>query len=313
MARCAMELRQIIYFVAAAEEGNILSAARRLRVSQPPLTRQIHALEEHLGVKLFERHARGVHLTPAGKTFLEDARRMLELRRTSRERAQAANSGTIGQLDIGYLGTVIYYSLPRMLREFTKAFPAATLSITPMGKARQLEALRNGTIHMGVGRFYAEESGITVEHLEFERLWLAYPHERREVFTRGASLAKLRGEKIVLFPKEGRPSFADELISLLRRKSIEPKVAAIVDDVNAALGLVAAGVGVAIVPAPVARLRWPLVGTTLLADERAQVPVSIAYLSQAKSPILQAFLGVVHGSPKRAPREPAPKRERRRS
>nr|WP_232355766.1 LysR family transcriptional regulator [Burkholderia sp. M701] len=114
-----MEFRQLRYFVAAAEEGNVGAAARRLHISQPPVTRQIQALEQHLGVLLFERGARGVRLTPAGAAFLEDARRMLELGRTSVDRSRAASRGEIGQPDVGYLGTAIYQTVPACSRVHT--------------------------------------------------------------------------------------------------------------------------------------------------------------------------------------------------
>ncbi|SEI28606.1 transcriptional regulator, LysR family, partial [Paraburkholderia hospita] len=254
-----MEFRQLRYFVAAAEEGNVGAAARRLHISQPPVTRQIHALEQHLGVLLFERSARGVQLTPAGAAFLEDARRMLELGRTSVDRSRAASRGEIGQLDIGYLGTAIYQTVPALLHAFTQAVPGATLSLALMPKVRQIEALRAGTIHLGVGRFYPQEPGITVEHLHYERLYIAAGSSIARQLRQDPTLLRLKSESLVLFPKEGRPSFADEVIALMRRAGVEPRVTAIVEDVNAALGLVAAGAGVTLVPASVAAIRRPFV------------------------------------------------------
>ncbi|AQH05940.1 LysR family transcriptional regulator (plasmid) [Burkholderia sp. KK1] len=287
-----MEFRQLRYFVAAAEEGNIGAAAKRLHISQPPVTRQIHALEQHLGVLLFERGARGVQLTPAGAAFLEDARRMLELGRTSVDRSRAASRGEIGQLDVGYLGTAIYHSLPVLLHAFTQAAPGATLSLSHMLKTRQIEALRAGTIHVGVARFYAQERGISVEHLHYEKLYIAAgPGIAREV-SKDPTLLRLQREPFILFPKEGRPSFADEVIASMRRAGSEPRVVAIVDDVTTALGLVAAGVGVTLVPASVAKFRWPFVRMFELADEHARVPVSMAYMADSRVPVLQTFLEI---------------------
>jgi DNA-binding transcriptional LysR family regulator len=287
-----MEFRQLRYFVAAAEEGNVGAAARRLHISQPPVTRQIHALEQHLGVSLFERSARGVQLTPAGAAFLEDARRMLELGRTSVDRSRAASRGEIGQLDIGYLGTAIYQTVPALLHAFTQAVPGATVSLALMSKVRQIEALRAGTIHVGIGRFYPQEPGITVEHLHYERLHIAAGSSVARPLSQDPSLRRLRGESLVLFPKEGRPSFADEVIALMRRAGVEPRVTAIVEDVNAALGLVAAGAGVTLVPASVAAIRRPFVRMMEMTDASAKVPVSLSYLTDSRVPVLRAFLNV---------------------
>nr|WP_032490140.1 LysR substrate-binding domain-containing protein [Burkholderia cepacia]AAK81677.1 LysR-type transcription factor [Burkholderia cepacia] len=285
-----MEFRQLRYFVAAAEEGNVGAAARRLHISQPPVTRQIQALEQHLGVLLFERGPRGVRLTPAGAAFLEDARRMLELGRTSVDRSRAASRGEIGQLDVGYLGTAIYQTVPALLHAFTQAVPGATLSLAQMSKVRQMEALRAGTIHVGVGRFYPQETGITVEHLHYERLYIAASSSVARELSREPTLLRLKSESLVLFPQEGRPSFADEVIALMRRAGVEPRVTAIVEDVNAALGLVAAGAGVTLVPASVAMLRRPFVRMIEMTAASAQVPVSLTYLTDSRVPMLRAFL-----------------------
>ncbi|HKY21352.1 MAG TPA: LysR family transcriptional regulator [Vicinamibacterales bacterium] len=288
-----MEFRQIRYFVAVAEEGSILAAARRLHISQPPITRQIHALESHLGVRLFERGPHGAALTAAGSAFLEDARRLLELSRTSVNRSQAASRGDIGQLDVGYMGTAIYDCLPRLLRAFTAAVPGSTVSLTQIAKAKQAEALRSGALHVGVGRFFCEEKGIVVRHLFSERLHVAGDRHWMTGLIKRPTLARLQGRPLILYPKEGRPGFADEVISLLRQSGVEPKVVAIAEDASAALGLAAAGVGLTLVPASVSQLRWPMLELSELTDTRASVPVSIVHLERPRAPILLAFLDVV--------------------
>src|SRR3546814_16714928 len=124
-----MEFLQLRYFIAVAEEGNICAAARRLHISQPPITRQIQALEQDLGVVLFERTNRGVELTAAGTTFLEDARRLLHVIELSMVRSRAASRVTSGELPFAYFGTVVLHPMPVHLRLIFSVHPSATVSL----------------------------------------------------------------------------------------------------------------------------------------------------------------------------------------
>ncbi|WP_374063829.1 LysR substrate-binding domain-containing protein [Cupriavidus sp. DF5525] len=288
-----MEFRQLRYFIAVAEEGNIGAAARRLHISQPPITRQIQALEQDLGVVLFERTHRGVELTAAGTTFLEDARRLLHVTEISRVRSRAASRGEIGELRVAYFGTVVLHTLPLLLRQLLSVAPSATVSLTQMSKNRQIEALDAGTIDIGFGRFYPYQEGVVVRNVTNERLFLGAQKSRARSFGEQVHCSALRNEPLILFPREGRPSFADEVIGVFKRARVEPKVVAIVEDVNAAMALALAGVGVTIVPETVAMISRTDFGFTELVGTKATVPVSCIYRHDHIAPILETFLSLL--------------------
>lgn len=288
-----MEFRQLRYFVAVAEDGNIGAAAKRLHVSQPPVTRQIQALEQNLGVTLFLRTHRGVELTAAGKAFLGDARRLLELAGSSGERSRSAARGELGEVRVAYLGTAIYRRLPLLLKAFLKEVPGATVTLRMMNKGDQIEALRNKRIDIGFGRFYPEEAGITILQITTERLFLAVAQPQVATVGSRPTLAELRNLPLILFPRGGRPSFADEVIGLFKRAGVEPRISAVVEDVNAALALTVAGVGATLVPASVAAIPWPDIQFFDLAEPRAEVPVSCVYRTSDPLPILASFLALL--------------------
>lgn len=292
-----MDLRQIKYFIAVAEEGNIGAAARRLHVSQPPVTRQIQSLEEELGLELFVRTHRGVTLTASGEIFLLHARRLADTFHSLKEKSTAAAEGRLGKLHLGYYGTAIYQTIPNLLRAFRTQYPDVEVSITQMPKVRQMEALRSGAIHIGFGRFYPYEDGVVVRPLGAESLIVAIPSHDALASKTALSVRDLVKRPILLFPKDGRPTFADEVSSILRHGGIEPHIADVVEDVHAALALTACGSGVSIVPASVAALRWPGVTFVPLSAESAVVPVSCVYLREHGSPVLSRLMEVLNELP----------------
>lgn len=288
-----MEIRQLRYFVAVADEGNVSGAARVLNVSQPPVTRQIHQLEQEIGQKLFVRSSKGVELTAAGTALLADARKILIQTRVAAERANAAASGKVGPLNIGYFGSVIYGFLPSLVRRFRALTPGAEISLHPIAKTAQFEALRDGQIHIGFSRYYPYEADIAVECVGRERLFFAIPEGMSSSKRRAVSLSDLRDERIVLFPKEGRPNFADEIITLFNRIECTPHVAHIADDVSAALALTAAGLGSTFVPESMTAITWPGVVFIPVVDENISLPVECVSLKKANSPMLETFMKVL--------------------
>lgn len=288
-----MEFRQLRYFIAVAEERNIGAAAKRLHISQPPISRQIQALEQDLGVTLFQRTHRGVELTAAGVTFLQDAQRLLNIADTSRERSQAASRGEIGELRVAYFGTAVFQTLPRLLRRFLAVTPSATISLVGMRKNLQIEALQAGTIHVGFGRFYRNQEGIAIRNVRSERLFLGAEKSRARRLGARRRLTELRQEPLILFPQGDRPSFADEVIGIFKRARVEPRIAAIVQDANAALALTMAGAGVTVVPESVVAIAWPDIGFTELIGTNITVPASCIYRSGDTSPILGTFLSLL--------------------
>ncbi len=155
-----MEIRQLKYFVAVANELSIARAAVQLNISQPPLTRQIQQLEEDLGAQLFVRSVKGVELTEAGRTLLADAKSVLALVDLAAERAKRASQGLIGRLDIGTFGAGVYDIVPRILRRFRSLYPEVKIVLHAMNKDQQIEALRQRRISIGFNRLVPKHPDI---------------------------------------------------------------------------------------------------------------------------------------------------------
>lgn len=289
-----MEIRQIRYFVAVAEEGNFSAAARRLFVSQPPITRQVQQLEEELGARLFERTQKGVRLTPAGTAFLAEARQILTRTRLAAERSRAAAAGEIGKLEIAYFGSAIYSVIPELIRNFCQQHPQVNIALLPMSKREQVDAIKDGRIHIGFGRYYPNDAQVTVETVAREKVVLAVA--AGHPLTRGSTvtLKELLGNPMIVFPREGRPSFADEVVRILRRTGSEPQIGHEAVDLSSALALTAAGLGICPVPESVTHLQWPNVHFVTVKGLLATSPVNCIHGAGSDSPILRKFLDTLH-------------------
>lgn len=268
-----MELRHLRYFVAVAEELNFTRAAERLHIAQPPLSRQIQQLEEELGLLLLDRGARPLQLTEAGRFFYAQARNLLAqaqgMRAMTRKIALARR-----QLVIGYVGSTLYRPLPEVIRRFRAIHVDTELSLLEMTSLEQVEALKAGRIDVGFGRLLFDDPALEREVLAEEPLWLALPLEhplaRREGPLRLRDAAE---ETVLIYPRQPRPSYADQVLAAFRQRALEPAYALEVRELQTALGLVAAGMGVCVVPASVLRLRRDDVVYRPLTDEGLASPL----------------------------------------
>ena len=285
-----MELRQLRYFIAVAEEQNFGSAAHRLNVSQPPISRQIQKLEEELGVLLLKRTSKGTDLTEAGEVFLEDARSVLNGIERGVERSRAAQNGELGALKIGYFGSVSYSIVPRILQLFKKTNPGVEMSLRRMSKKQQILALQQGEIHVGFGRYYPAEPGLAIEEVVVEDVAISVPKSLglsvdednwRDVFAQ---------VPLILFPAGGRPNFADETIAMLKREGVVPNVLTVAEDGRAALMLVAIAAGLCIVPTSMIGMNWYGVDFVRPAGLRGKCPVNIVFRRSETSPLLRRFV-----------------------
>jgi DNA-binding transcriptional LysR family regulator len=189
-----MELRHLHYFIAVAEELHFSRAAERLCISQPPLSQQIRDLEEELGVKLFERTKRHVHLTEAGKVFLDRSYLLLAQLEQAIAATQRIGRGEVGQLAIGFVDSAMYTSLPEMLKGFREQFPAVELRLQEMTTAQQIQALYDKQIDVGIVRSAISEPSLSVECLLPESLVLALPENHPLSAQTQVSLSALADE-----------------------------------------------------------------------------------------------------------------------
>jgi DNA-binding transcriptional LysR family regulator len=251
-----MDLRLLRYFVAVAQEGNFNRAADKLHIAQPPLSRAIRQLEEHVGAKLFDRGARPLRLTPIGSLLFDQAVQMLARMDDLDIMIRAAAGTERSRLIIGFVASTIYARLPELIREFRKVAPEVELVMLEASTLDQIAALKEGRIDIGFGRIRFEDSGVTRVVLRNETLVAAFPIDHPLASELAAvSLKDLAGEPQIIYPRSPRPSYADQVISLFRDNAIDPRIAHEARELQIAIGLVAAEEGMAIVPESVRRAR----------------------------------------------------------
>ena len=285
-----MEFRQLRYFVAVAEEGNLTTAARRLHVSQPPITRQIRQLEEELRVELLVRSSKGVQLTEAGQLFFVEAKRLLNISLAAVEKSRAAQAGDVGRLDIGYFGSTIYTVVPQLVRNFLKTRPNITVRIQRAGKDEQVARLRDGQLGIGFARYYSVEQDIQTIRVGEERLYIAERLDLGLPEAAADSKEKVGGRSLIVFPQQGRPGFADEVLRFLMAVDVQPSVMDSAEDVFAALAMVLVSDSLCIVPESVAKLAWPGVQFSPIAHAAAVSSISCIFLREGRPPVVNAFL-----------------------
>lgn len=290
-----MEFRHLKYFIAVSEEQNIGRAAKRLNISQPPLTRQIKQLEDELSVELFVRTPRGVELTPAGALFLEEARNIGSIIGQAKERTQRAARGEIGRLDVAIFGSAILDAIPKMLLAFKEAHPGVIVQLHQMGKTEQIEALRQRRIDVGFNRLLKPLDDITGEQILRERLLIAVNAHHRLAQDDSIPLEAIAGDPLILFPSRGRPNFIDKTISMCNEAGFFPTIAQEVGDAVTSVALVASGFGICLVPQSLTSVAIPGVVYKPIRDARDHwvVDLSCIYRSGSQPAILQAFLKTV--------------------
>ncbi|MFS8975072.1 LysR substrate-binding domain-containing protein [Cupriavidus necator] len=289
-----MDVRQMRYFLAVAEELNFGRAAERLHMAQPPLTRQIRALEEQIGVRLFERGNRGTELTEAGKRLLQDVPNILALTQLAEEQARLAGAGLLGRLDVGIFSAGILNVVPRLLARFHTARPEVQISLHNMTKSEQITALRERRITVAFNRLVPEEEDLVVESVLREPYLVAL-FEGHALCSRAAiSIADLDNEPMILYPNIPLHGLAQEVAEAFRLAGARLRVEQEVEDVVTCIALVASRFGLAITTESAANLRLPGVVYKPLRDPRLRdIELSCVYRRGDTSPVLQGFLGIV--------------------
>lgn len=279
-----MDLRQLRYFVAVAKERNFTRAAASLNIAQPPLSRQIQLLEDELGVELVTRSSRPVRLTEAGRVFYEQALQILGRVEQMKEATRRVGLNQNRVLSIGFVASTLYGGLPALVRKLRHQAPDLDIQLLEMMSVHQVSALKEGRIDIGFGRLRQNDPQIVTTVLREEQLAVAIARDTRLAFTSDPILPEaLSGEKLIVYPRAPRPSFADQVLSVLREKDVRPAEIQEVTEIQTALGLVAAETGVCVVPWSARKLRSD-VHYRLLAGERATSPVVLTRRVSDNSP-----------------------------
>lgn len=286
-----MELRHVRYFVAVAEERSFTRAAQRLQIAQSPLSQQIQKLERELGVALFVRTTRSVHLTHAGEVFYDRARHLLAGSDEAVTATQKAARGELGSLSLGFTGSATYELLPALVRAYHERNPDVTLRLhSEMLTPAQVEALLDGQIEVGVLRPPVTAAGIVVEMLREEPLVVLLPTQHPAAAARVLDLATLRDEPFVGYPSKPPSTLHGLMLSACRQAGFVPRICQEAAQTATLVALVAAGLGVALVPASVQHLRIDGATYRPLAAPATTAQLALAYREGETNPLVRRYL-----------------------
>ena len=290
-----MELRHLRYFVAVAEEKSFNKAAERLYISQPPLSRQIKQLEEEVGVMLIDRDNRPLKLTEAGEFFYDHAVQILaksdKLKSMTMRKANFDNS-----ISIGFVSSILYGILPKIIARFRACYPNIEIKLQELNSWEQTQALTEGKIDVGFGRMLFEDASIRRILLREESLVVAVPkdHDLAKEQSRVVSLMDLTNEKLILYPTGPRPSFIDYVLELFEFRNLKANYFTEVRELHVALGLVAAGEGLTIVPKTLEHLRSQEVIYIAFENDLLTSPIIMSVRHFDKSELLKTLLEVTY-------------------
>jgi DNA-binding transcriptional LysR family regulator len=288
-----VELRHMRYFVAVAEELHFGRAAKRLFMSQPPLSLQIKGLEDALGVELLHRTKRRVALTSAGQVFLEEARQVLALADRAKHAAIRAQRGEIGHLAVGFVGSATYQALPTVLRRVRSAYPEVEFRLREMTTAEQTEALQDRTLDVGFVRPPLYDPRLVTKTLLQEEFVLVLPEAHPLCQVGHVELKDVADERFILYPRQLGPGLYDPVVSACQEAGFSPNVVQEANQMHTILSLVLAGFGIAFVPEGAKALRWEGVVYKRLASNVPRTTIALAWNLENRSTTLSSFVGQV--------------------
>jgi DNA-binding transcriptional LysR family regulator len=309
-----MELRHLRYFIAVAEEGHVTRAAERLGMQQPPLSQQIRALERELDVQLFRRRPRGVELTDAGRALLDDARAILThidhafatTRRTAR--------GEQGRISVGFTSSTPFHPfVPRVFRAFRETFPLIALTLEESGTTELIDDLRNERVDAAFIRTpVADPMGLTVNPLLEEAMLAALPSVHPLAHRDGANgpalpLSALSAETFIVYRRRSGPGLYDAIFAACHAAGFSPLVGQEAPRIVSTLNLVAAGLGIAVVPASLQRMQMDgVVYRPLKGGARLSAPLLLATRRGDTGAVVRRFLDLVKRMARTFPRTALP-------
>ncbi|MFV0349703.1 MAG: LysR substrate-binding domain-containing protein [Halodesulfovibrio sp.] len=289
-----MEIRHLHYFVTVAEELHFGKAARRLHISQPPLSQQIRQLEDELGVSLFRRTSRSVALTPEGEALLVDARDIMQRMDQAVKRVQAVARGEEGLLRVGFMGYALMTGYPQAIREFRQRCPKVRMELWEYSTAHQLRMIAADELDVGLISCLRGVP-MRLESLLFrkEPFLLGIPQGHALAELDAVPLAKLAGVPLILFPRKQHPLLYDALIASFRNAGVVAEVVQSVARIETGKALVAAGLGCSIHPASVsAETRPGMVYRPILGDMPSP-ELRVVWKKDNPAPSLKLFLDEV--------------------
>lgn len=280
-------IRHVWLFLAVAEEQNFGRAAKRLGMSQPPLSEQIQVLEQALKVKLFERSRRGAKLTPVGAAILPAVRKFAEQLERLELAVEEAVAGQSGMLTIGAISTAMFDVLPRLIDQLKQNYPHLTVSVREIDSVEAVPALEAGDIDLAFARLDGD-LGPAVQSLPLreDRLMVALPSDHPLAARTRISLSSLASEPLVMFSRKVSPVYFDNLIATCRASGFSPRVLHEVRSVASQIAFVSCGQGIALVPASLKKLAPDNVVLRPLTQKLHVVTTAVAWNSERPNPLV---------------------------
>jgi len=287
-----MELRHLRYFVAAAETQNVSRAALKLHVSQPALSRQIHDLEEELGFALFERSAKSVHLTEAGKTFLAEARAVLERADDAVKAARAVATGASGELHIGYAPSPTARVLPRALRTFQAEFPRMRVKLHDLSSEEMLAGVREGKLGLALMVRPNRKllRGLRFEEVARDTLCLLVAPNHAYAARGSVTISEASREPLVVFARADYPDYEETLTSVFGHVKAKLKIVEEHDSAASLITAVESGVGVAVVPKSFSCTTGPRLELIPLAPPPTPLRIGVVWSERNLNPATENFV-----------------------
>lgn len=289
-----LELKLVRSFIAVADEGHFARAAERLNITQPALSRQMQQLEREIGTALFTRVGRAARLTVAGTVFLDHARRLLASAEGAAVAARRAGEGVVGHLAVGFVSPATYTVLPAAFRAFRERAPDVALELRQLSSGAQAEALRNREIDVGLLHPPVEGAPLLGLRVVVDQPFVAalparHPLAGEHSIWPGA----LADEPFVIFPRRTGPGLYDTILGLCQRAGFSPRVVQEAEQMQTIVSLVAAEVGVALVPASIARSLRDGVAYLELEATDARATLAACWRLDTENPAVTVFLDLL--------------------
>ncbi|MBD2497813.1 LysR family transcriptional regulator [Nostoc sp. FACHB-280] len=294
-----MELRHLRYFVTLAEELHFGKAAEKLHIAQPPLSQQIRQLETELGFELFHRTKRHVQLTTAGQVFLGEVQQILHQLQQAIQIGQQTSRGEVGKLVVGFVSSTAYNILPSILKNYRNCVPGVNLELHELTTDQQLDWLQEGRMDVGFIRPPVEDNKFSWETIFQESLVVALPETHILAKQSQISLTFLANEGFILFPRKLAPGLYDLIISLCQQSGFSPNVVQEAIQMQTIVSIVAAEMGVAIVPASLQNLQRTGVVYKYIEESTPKVTIAMIWRSCEVSSTVRKFVEIVRQSSRR--------------
>ncbi|CAN7544322.1 LysR family transcriptional regulator [Pseudoduganella sp. LjRoot289] len=294
----SIDLKQLKYFLAVAEEKSFSRAAERLHISQPPLSQQIMKLESELGVRLFARTTRTFELTVAGKALMSEASDLLAKMRMTIDTIRQIDRGEVGRLRVGIVGSAMWGPIPSLLEEFQSKFPRVTWTIHEFGPTVQYDALRAKQIDVGFWREPRlndddlKNDNLRQELCFRENVCVALNEHHPLAKQDAIELTDIASEPMLTLALD-KSAFPRYLIQCCVRAGFQPTIFQEASEPQTLLAMVGAGLGVALLPETTSRIGWPGVVFVPIRTNPPSANLYITYTTLDDAPVVRAFLNII--------------------